>query len=143
MVWTRPRIAAASVSRTLRARARPSAGGGGEADGRADMAGDSGPASGADRDRLADRARLRRAGDRVERQQPRQGAFEAIEAQRVLAVALGPRRILVDLHEDPVDAGGDAGRGERLDVLRQAGGDAVAGARQLQAVRDVEDDRHA
>ena len=48
---------------------------------------------------------------------------------------------LVDLHEDAVDAGGDAGRRHRLDELRLPGGDAVAGAGQLQAVGDVVDDR--
>ena len=64
----------------------------------------------------------------------------AVEAQRVGGVAFRLRRIGVDLHEDRVDARGDAGGCERFDVLRQAGRDAVAGARQLQAVRDVEDD---
>ena len=63
--------------------------------------------------------------------------------ERVLRVALGLRRILVHFEEHAVDAGADAGAGERLDVLSQAGGDAVAAAGQLQAVRDVEDDRRA
>ena len=66
--------------------------------------------------------------------------LERVEAQRVGRIALGPRGLLVHFHEHRVDAGGHAGGGERLDVLREAGGDAVAGARQLQAVRDVEDD---
>ena len=46
----------------------------------------------------------------------------------------------MDFHEHAVDAGGDAGRGHRLDELRLARRDAVARARQLQAVRDVVDD---
>ena len=73
----------------------------------------------------------------------RMSGSSVIEAQGVGGVALGARRLLVDLHEHRVDAGGDAGRRQRLDVLRQARRHAVAGARQLQAVRDVEDDRIA
>ena len=42
-----------------------------------------------------------------------------------------------------VDAGRHAGARQRLDVLGEPAGDAVAGARQLQAVRDVEDHRVA
>ena len=49
----------------------------------------------------------------------------------------------MDFHEDAVHAGGDARRRQRLDELRLARGHAVAGARQLQAVRDVVDDRIA
>ena len=64
-------------------------------------------------------------------------------AQRVLRVALRLRRIFVHFEEDAVDAGADAGARERLDVLGEARGHAVAAARQLQAVRDVEDDRRA
>ena len=43
-------------------------------------------------------------------------------------------------HEHAVHAGRDTGRGQRLDELRLAGRDAVAAARELQAVRDVVDD---
>ena len=50
---------------------------------------------------------------------------------------------VVHLEKHAVDAGGDARRCQRLDVLRQARRHAVAAARQLQAVRDVEDDRDA
>ena len=46
----------------------------------------------------------------------------------------------MDFHEHAVHAGADAGAGHRLDELRLAGRDAVAGARELQAVRDVVDD---
>jgi len=66
---------------------------------------------------------------------------QQVELQRVLRVALRPRRILVDLHEHAVDAGADARARHRLDELRLAGGDAVAAARQLQAVGDVVDHR--
>ncbi len=65
------------------------------------------------------------------------------EAERIRGIALGARRVLMDFHEDRIDAGGNAGGCQRLDVLRQAGGHAVARARQLQAVRHVEDDRVA
>ena len=47
----------------------------------------------------------------------------------------------MDFHEHGVDARGNAGRCERLDVLRESRGDAVAGAGQLQAVRHVEHHR--
>ena len=77
------------------------------------------------------------------RHQAAEQRLEQVEAQRVLRVALRARRILVHLEEHAVDAGRDAGRRQRLDVLRQAGRDAVAAARQLQAVRDVEHHRHA
>ena len=66
--------------------------------------------------------------------------FELVQAQRVGGIALRARGLFVHLHEHGIDAGGHAGRGQRLDVLRQAGGDAVSGSGQLQAVRDVEDD---
>ena len=46
--------------------------------------------------------------------------LEPVEAQRVGGVALGARRLLVDFHEHRVDAGGDAGGGQRLDVLAPA-----------------------
>ena len=81
--------------------------------------------------------------DGVDGHQPAEQRLEQIEPERVLRVALRLRRVVVDFEEHAVDAGRDAGRRERLDVLRQAGRDAVAAAGQLQAVRDVEDDRHA
>ena len=43
--------------------------------------------------------------------------LELVEAQRVGRVALRARGLLVDFHEHRVDAGGDAGGGQRLDVL--------------------------
>ena len=51
--------------------------------------------------------------------------------------------LLVDFEKHAVDAGRHAGSRQRVDVLGQARRHPVAGARQLQAVRDVEDDRHA
>ena len=95
------------------------------------------------RDQPCERAPRRLLGDRVDRDQPPEQRLEQVEPQRVLRVALRARRLLVHLEKHAVDAGGDAGRRERLDVLGQAGGDAVAAAGQLQAVRDVEHDRHA
>ena len=62
-------------------------------------------------------------------------------AQGVGGVAHGGGRVLVDFHEHAVHAGRDPGPGQRRDVLGQAGGHPVAGARQLEAVGDVEDDR--
>ena len=77
--------------------------------------------------------------DRVDSGQPREQRFEEVELERVLRVALRLFRPLVHLHEHAVDAGSDAGAGHRLDELGLAGGDAVAGARQLQAVGHVVD----
>src|SRR5438067_1228950 len=82
-------------------------------------------------------------GDRVNRHQATKERLEAIEAQRVLRIAFGCQRVLVHFEKDAVDAGRHARRCERLDVLREAGRDPVAGARQLQAVRDVEHHRNA
>ena len=67
--------------------------------------------------------------DRVNPHELVEQRLEQVEPQRVLRVALRLRRVLVDFHEHAVDAGGDAGRGQRLDELRLAGRDAVAGAR--------------
>ena len=55
--------------------------------------------------------------------------LEPVEPQRVGGVALRLRGIVVHFHEHGVDARGHAGRRQRLDVLREAGGDAVARAR--------------
>jgi hypothetical protein len=49
----------------------------------------------------------------------------------------------VDFDEDAVDPGRDSRRGHRLDELRLAGRHAVAGPRELQAVRHVVHDRVA
>src|SRR5262245_49778306 len=84
---TSARMAAASVSRTFRARARS-----------------------------AMDANLGAFRDRVDCQQPLQERLEAIQAQRVLSVAFGARRVVVYLDENSIDAGGDAGRAERFDV---------------------------
>ena len=88
---TSARIAAASVSSTFRASARSA---------------------------IAARASARRRlHDGVDRHQPAEQRLEQVEPQRVLRVALRARRVVVDLEEHAVDAGGDAGRRERLDVF--------------------------
>src|SRR5690242_7893381 len=111
---TSARIAAASVSSTLRARARPAS---------------------FDEPASATRADLARFDDPVERDEPAEQRLELVERERVLRVALGSRRCFVHLEKHAVDARGDAGGCERLDVLGLTGGDAVARAWQLQAVR--------
>src|SRR5262245_15652153 len=111
---TSARIAAASVSRTLRASAWS-----------------------------ATKRHLVLLDDRVDGDQPFEQRLELVETQRVLRIALRPRRLLVHLEEDAVDAGSHAGGRERLDELRLAGSHAVAAPRQLQAVRHVEHDRDA
>src|SRR5262245_54740659 len=55
----------------------------------------------------------------VKRGQALKERLEQIEAQGILCVALGVRRILVDFQEHAVDARGNAGGRERLDVLRE------------------------
>src|SRR5690242_7004065 len=90
--------------------------------------------------RSATERRLDALRDRVDRGQSVEEWFEAIEPQGILRVAPGARRVLVHFEEHAVDTGGDARRRQRLDVLGEAGCHAVAGARQLQAVRHVEYD---
>ena len=82
-------------------------------------------------------------GDLVQPDQPAEQGLEQVEPQGVLGVALGDFRTVVDLHEDAVDSGGNSRRRHRLDVFGLSGSDAVAGAGQLQAVRDVVDHRVA
>src|SRR5581483_2010635 len=106
---TSARMAAASVSRTRRARARSTMDGSGGA-----------------------------LGNPVDRGEPLEQRPDAIEAQRVLCVAPGARRILVHLEEHAVDARGDARARKGLDVLGEPGRHTVAGARPLQAVGHVE-----
>src|SRR5262245_31244344 len=86
---TSARIAAASVSRTLRASARS-----------------------------ATKRHLARLDDRVDGDQPAEQRLQPVEPERVLRIALRARRLLMHLEEDAVDAGRHAGRGERLDELR-------------------------
>src|SRR5712691_12938605 len=71
---------------------------------------------------------------RVDRHQAAEQRLEPIQRQRVLRVALRAGRVLVHFEKDAVDARGDAGRRQRLDVLGLTGRHAVAPARQLQAV---------
>src|SRR4051812_13852131 len=116
---TSARIAAASVCRTFRASARawlPVA-----------------------LSTLAMQPSLGALGDRVDRGQPFEQRRQQIEAECVLRVAFRTRRILVHLEEHAVDAGGNAGRREWLDVLRKTGGNAFTAAGKLQAVGHVKD----
>src|SRR4249920_2869070 len=81
--------------------------------------------------------------DRVDSGEFAEQWFERVEAERVLRIAPGQPGFGVDFEKHAVHAGADSGRRQRLDVLRLARGDAVATARQLQAVSDVEDDGNA
>src|SRR6476646_7755913 len=101
---TSARIAAASVCSTLRASARSAMDGG-----------------------------LGSLHDRVDRGQLAEERLDQIEPQGILCIAAGAGRFVVDLQEHAVDAGSDAGRGKRLDVLREARRDAVGGPGQLKA----------
>src|SRR5438477_3895470 len=114
---TSARIAAASVCSTFRARARPWT-----------VVVPAALSFG----RSAMHARLGALRNRVDRHQPLEQRLQQVEPQRVLRVTLRAARVLVHLEEDAVDAGGDAGRRERLDVFREARGDAVAAAGELQ-----------
>jgi hypothetical protein len=67
--------------------------------------------------------------------------LEKVESKRVLRVASRGLRALVYFHEHAVDTRGHTGRRHRLDELRLAGRDAVAGAGELQAVGHIVNDR--
>ena len=69
-----------------------------------------------------------------------QQRFEPIELKGVVRVALGAGGLFVHLEEHAIDARGDSCRRQRLDVLRESGRDAVAAARELEAVRRIEHD---
>src|SRR5439155_14593990 len=77
------------------------------------------------------RGRARLPHDVVDGHQAAEQRLQPIQRQRVLRVASGPRRLVVHFEKDRIDAGGDAGAGESLDVLGLAGADAVAAAGEL------------
>src|SRR5436190_7186297 len=91
---TSARIAAASVSRTLRAKFR----------------------SAMDGDRLT--------RDFVDGDEPAEQRLEPVERERALRVALRARRVFVHFQEHAVDARRDTRLRERFDVLGEAGRDA-------------------
>src|ERR1044071_5896944 len=78
--------------------------------------------------------------DSVDGPQPVEQRLQFVELQGVLCVAPRLRRLFVHLEEQAVDTGRNACGRERFDVLSETSGDAVAAARQLQAVGHVEDD---
>ena len=88
---TSARMAAASVCKTLRASERS---------GMTAPVGQSG-----------------RSGDGIDSLEFPQQWGQQVESQRILRVALGARRVLVDFEEHAVDAGRNAGPGQRVDVL--------------------------
>ena len=110
----RPRMASASVRSTFRASARSGMHG------------------------SRHHASFTTASIRIE---PAEQRFEAIQRDRVLRVAHRPRRFLVHLEKHAVHPCAHARRRERLDVLAESRGHAVAAAGQLEAVRHVEDHR--
>ena len=76
-------------------------------------------------------------GDVVNLNQAPQEGLQQIQRERVLRIALRHAGPLVYFEEDTVDARRHPRRCHWLDELRLAGGDAVTGSGQLQAVRDV------
>src|SRR5439155_17546386 len=108
---TRSRIARASISSTLRAVSR-------------DIA--SHPTSGG------------RGG--VYPQEPGEKGLQPAQPVGVGAVGEGAGRILVDLHEEAVDARGHPRRRQRIHEVPIAPGAVAEPARSLHAVGDVEDD---
>src|SRR4029453_19411457 len=87
---TSARIAAASVSRTLRASARS-----------------------------AMDARLASIDDGIERHEPMKKRLEQVQAECVLRIALRSGRIVVPLEKNAIDPRRDARRRQRLDVLSE------------------------
>src|SRR6476661_2450412 len=79
----------------------------------------------------------------MDAKEPGQQRFEQRQPKRVLRVAPGLLRPFVDFHEDAVNAGSDAGRGQWQDELRLPGSDTVSGAWELKAVGHVVDHRIA
>src|SRR5262245_37186994 len=79
-------------------------------------------------------------GDLVDGLQPAQQRLEPIEPQGILGVALRAGRVRVDLEKHPVDSSCHAGRRQRFDELGLTRRHAVAGAWELKAMRDVEHD---
>src|ERR1043165_6286 len=75
--------------------------------------------------------------------QGREQRTHARERQSVRPVGEGGLRRFVDFHEDGVHAAGDSRARERFDVLRLPARCTPQSARQLQAVRHVEDDGDA
>src|SRR3990172_5271622 len=63
--------------------------------------------------------------DGVNGDEPPEQGFEQVEAERVLCVAAGARRLVVHLEKHAVYASGHARRRQRLDVLGEAGGHAA------------------
>ena len=55
--------------------------------------------------------------------------LQEVEVEGVGTVGLGLRRVVVDLEENAVDAGGDGSAGKQGDELRLAARDAVGGRR--------------
>src|ERR1043166_5850446 len=94
--------------------------------------------------RVASRFDARFAADEfVQVAQRREQRGQARERQRVRPVGERALRRFVDFHEDCVHAAGDSGARERFDVLRLPARCTPQTARQLQAVRHVEDDGDA
>lgn len=72
-----------------------------------------------------------------------QKVFQLVEIDHVRTVGKGFLRIVVDLHEQRVDAGADGGAGQILDILAVARGRRAETAGNLHAVSRVEDHRIA
>ncbi|MCU1319755.1 MAG: hypothetical protein JWP98_1273 [Edaphobacter sp.] len=66
--------------------------------------------------------------------------FEVVQVEGVGSVGFGLRRVVVNLEEDAVYAGGCSGAGKDGDELGLASADAVAGGGSLDGVGAVEDD---
>ena len=86
---------------------------------------------------VASDARSRPPRERVEK------PGEPVKAQRVLGIAPGAARVVVNLEEDAVDAGRNARRRQRVDVLGLPGGDAVTRARHCRLWVTSKIDGHA
>ena len=67
--------------------------------------------------------------------------LKELEVERVGAIGLGVRRIVVDFDKESVDAGGDGGAREQRNELRLAATDSVGRRGLLHGVSAIEDDR--
>ena len=81
------------------------------------------------------------AGHGVDGEEIFQQRLEQLEIQRVGAVGLGVGRVVVDLNEETVDAGGDGSARHQGNEFRLATTDAVGGRGLLHGVGGIKNDR--
>ena len=80
------------------------------------------------------------SGNGLNSQQRFEKRPEELEIESICAIRPGISGIVMDLDEEPVDAGGYRGAGQKWNELWLPSADAVGGRRLLYGVRRIEDD---